>query len=597
MGEKRSTDFDVGKSAAERVAFERIFNRAMMWIPDYRAPSAWTEHLPFAFWLMQAASPGSLVELGSHYGSSYFGFCQAIQRLGLAARCYAVDTWKGDEHAGFYGEDVFSQVSAHNAAFFSEFSSLVRTTFDDALDHFQDRSVDVLHVDGMHTEEAVRHDIDSWLPKLSSRGVILMHDTNVRERGFGVYKVFAELQGRYPSFEFLHGHGLGVVMVGPAQPDVLTRLASLDEDGIKVVREAFARLGRACAESVHGIEQAKRLQAHIQESDARGKRIADHQAEELRLRKKAQAAESERDAVEVRARRAENDAKARLERLALREQEIETLRAQVASRHLEAEDLRGQAATFSGKLEALAQERLQVEDDLEKVGKELEMTREQLDRALGVAQAAQAEVESLSGQKQVAEAAATNALDDGRKLREESKRLLASLVDRYTELAALTKRLEHAERALKDSQTLQREYEARAAVSEQGRDAVRAELDSLREDWSQVVGSRSWKLTRPLRGVRRLLAGKSAGHRPDPHEAMVSEIRASGRFNESWYLKRNPDVAASGWDAISHYVHFGANEGRDPSPDFNAAAYTARHPEAMSHSVNPLIHALRSGAL
>ncbi|HEA1146710.1 TPA: class I SAM-dependent methyltransferase, partial [Escherichia coli] len=185
-----------------------IFKSSLFWRPTYLAQSAWLEHIPFAFWLVDTLRPRNIVELGTHYGSSYFSFCQAVSKLDLETCCFAVDTWGGDEHAGLYGEEVYRQVSEYNQQHYSGFSTLIRSTFDQALEHFSQGSIDLLHIDGLHTFEAVRHDFESWLPKLSERAVVIMHDTNVRERGFGVFQLLDELKRQYPHFEFAHGHGL-----------------------------------------------------------------------------------------------------------------------------------------------------------------------------------------------------------------------------------------------------------------------------------------------------------------------------------------------------------------------------------------------------
>ena len=80
------------------------------WPADHLPESAWLEHIPFAFWLIKVLQPTALVELGTHSGASYFSFCQAVQRLSAGTRCYSLDTWKGDPHAGMYGEEIFNDV-------------------------------------------------------------------------------------------------------------------------------------------------------------------------------------------------------------------------------------------------------------------------------------------------------------------------------------------------------------------------------------------------------------------------------------------------------------------------------------------------------
>ncbi|HKM51857.1 MAG TPA: hypothetical protein VJY33_00530, partial [Isosphaeraceae bacterium] len=81
------------------------------WSPEHvTSPLSWAGHIPSAFWIMEAASPGVLVELGTHSGNPHFSFCQAVKRLNLPTLCYAVHSWQGDEHSGFCGEDIFQAV-------------------------------------------------------------------------------------------------------------------------------------------------------------------------------------------------------------------------------------------------------------------------------------------------------------------------------------------------------------------------------------------------------------------------------------------------------------------------------------------------------
>jgi hypothetical protein len=208
-------------------------------------PPSWLDFTPFAFWLVDALRPRRFVELGCHTGNSYSSFAQGVQALGLTTACYGVDTWEGDPHAGpIDAKAVLEWMDDHDRRFGS-FSRLIKSTFDDALPHFADGSIDLLHIDGYHTYEAVAHDFEAWRPKVSDRGVVLLHDIGVRQQDFGVWRLWEELSGRYPSFEFRHGHGLGVLAVGPDAANDVRHLVSLEPADRDLVRQFFARLGAA----------------------------------------------------------------------------------------------------------------------------------------------------------------------------------------------------------------------------------------------------------------------------------------------------------------------------------------------------------------
>ena len=225
-------------------------------------PDPWTGHLPFAFWLIKALRPATLVELGTHSGNSYFAFCQAMAAVTPTGRAYAVDTWAGDEHAGYYDEGVFASVCSFNTAHFRQFSTLLRTTFDDARGYFPDGGpkggIDLLHIDGMHSYDAVRHDFEMWQTALSPRAIVAFHDTNVRERDFGVWRFWQEISARYPAFEFDHSHGLGVLGVGPNQSPMMQALFALSADstGAGAFRRRIAARGEAFQRQVQILKSA-----------------------------------------------------------------------------------------------------------------------------------------------------------------------------------------------------------------------------------------------------------------------------------------------------------------------------------------------------
>lgn len=235
------------------------------WTPDLPIEeSRWWPHVPFAFWLVVATKPRSLVELGTGRGVSYSAFCEAAARVGLDARFCAIDIWSGgtrtdaartgdaltgDGETGFHDESAFASLRAFHDRRYAAFSTLIRSDFEQALPRFTDGSIDLLHIDGMQGYDEARRHFEMWRDKLSPRAVVLLHGTRLSCDGFGVSKLFAELGADAPHFEFPQGDGLGLIGVGAETPDALSALFGLrDEGDIGAVKNRFAFLGQMWSE-------------------------------------------------------------------------------------------------------------------------------------------------------------------------------------------------------------------------------------------------------------------------------------------------------------------------------------------------------------
>ena len=328
-------------------------------------PTSWTGHVPFAFWLVSTLQPRVIVELGVHTGTSYCAFCEEVKRAKLDTACFGIDTWRGDEDSGFYGEEVLRDLREFHDPRYDSFSTLAQTTFDEAATSFPDGSIDLLHLDGLRTYEAVRHDFEMWRTKLSDRALVLFHDTNVRQNHFGVWRFWEEVKAAFPHFEFIHSYGLGALGAGKSFPPAIKCLFELDPSQTASVRNVFASLG-------HNLIEIARLRYSIETQQSRFR--SEKQDEADRLAAELQRLQSDHSQLSAELHRLQSDRSQISVELVQVKEEASVLQTQLKHRTEHAEhvaasfaQMRAQLHATENELEAQSKEASQVEAELRAV--------------------------------------------------------------------------------------------------------------------------------------------------------------------------------------------------------------------------------------
>jgi glycosyltransferase involved in cell wall biosynthesis len=107
---------------------------------------------------------------------------------------------------------------------------------------------------------------------------------------------------------------------------------------------------------------------------------------------------------------------------------------------------------------------------------------------------------------------------------------------------------------------------------------------------SKLIHSFSWRITKPLRLLKRYL--KKFNYSLFKN---IRKIQKSGLFDEKYYLQCNPDVWSAKINPVKHYLLYGGYEGRNPSPDFDSAGYLRDHDDVRASRMNPLLHYILFG--
>lgn len=149
--------------------------------------SAWVGHYNFAIDLVKLVNPKVTVDLGVDWGFSMFSF--AYPKIG---EVYGIDWFQGDPHAGMRDTkqwviDLYNRLKIK----YGIGVNIIKGDFTD-ISTIWTKKIDILHIDGFHSYEAVSQDFLNWSKFMNPSGVILFHDVELFE---GVNRFFLGLNG------------------------------------------------------------------------------------------------------------------------------------------------------------------------------------------------------------------------------------------------------------------------------------------------------------------------------------------------------------------------------------------------------------------
>jgi predicted O-methyltransferase YrrM len=142
--------------------------------------------------LIYCTKPAICVEIGVFGGSSVFPTACALKFIKQGV-IYAIDPWANEEcTTGYNPTDAnykwWNQVDLEQIYLgfvtllrknhLNEYCRTMRMTSTQAVEHFLDESIDIIHIDGNHSEDSALRDAKLFLPKVKKGGYIWFDDAN-----------------------------------------------------------------------------------------------------------------------------------------------------------------------------------------------------------------------------------------------------------------------------------------------------------------------------------------------------------------------------------------------------------------------------------
>jgi len=152
------------------------------------------------FELVKKTSGSTFVEIGSYLGASSCCIAAGINSSEKDGPLYCVDTWQNDTMTEGH-RDTYEEFM-NNTKNYADLIIPLRGKSIEIANTFN-HTVDFLFIDGDHTYEGVKRDVEAWFPKLNPGALVIFHDIGWAE---GVQKIVKEFvtphaceEGRLPN--------------------------------------------------------------------------------------------------------------------------------------------------------------------------------------------------------------------------------------------------------------------------------------------------------------------------------------------------------------------------------------------------------------
>ncbi|MFC1631538.1 class I SAM-dependent methyltransferase [Candidatus Omnitrophota bacterium] len=114
-----------------------------------------------------------IVEIGSFLGKTTCFIAEGIGNKQI--QFLTVDTWNNDKKPGGH-KDVYDEYLENTKAYKGKFTPLRGYSYDIVKTWPQQRKINFLFIDGDHSYEGMKRDIEDWLPLVKDKGIVCFHD-------------------------------------------------------------------------------------------------------------------------------------------------------------------------------------------------------------------------------------------------------------------------------------------------------------------------------------------------------------------------------------------------------------------------------------